>query len=155
MSRPSSASDPKPSVSSDTSAFDSFPSASNSAFASTSSDAPKPSISFVNAAAYARLARVTGNTIFTVTVSNADSATGFATAAAPQDVSGIPEDYHKFQDVFSKSGASSLPPHRPYDLKIDLEEGAEPPISRMYSLSENEMSALREFLDDNCYELSL
>jgi hypothetical protein len=60
-----------------------------------------------------------------------------------------PEDYHEYQDVFSKSSASTLPPHRSYNLKIDLEEGAEPPIGRMYSLSEKEMGALREFLDDN------
>jgi hypothetical protein len=88
-----------------------------------------------------------GNTIFTVTISNAtESATGSAASAAPLDLSEIPEVY---QDVFSKSSASTLPPHRSYDLKIDLEEGAEPPISRMYSLSEKEMGALQEFLDDN------
>jgi len=138
-------------VSLDTSAFDSSPSpsASASASASTSTNSDIPSVSFINAAAYARLARLLGNTIFTVTISNADSATGFAASTDPVDVSGIPEDYHEFKDVFSKSSASTLPPHRPYDLKIDLEEGAEPPIGRMYSLSEKEMGALREFLDDN------
>jgi hypothetical protein len=137
------ASDPKPSVSSDTSDFDSFE-------ASASPDSSIPSVSFINAAAYARLARLPGNTIFTVTISNAtDSATGSAASAAPVDLSEIPEDYHEYQDVFSKSSASTLPPHRSYDLKIDLEEGAEPPIGRMYSLSEKEMGALREFLDDN------
>jgi hypothetical protein len=110
---------------------------------------PLPSVSFINAAAYARLARLKGNTIFTVTISNSDSATGFAANAEPTDLSGIPEDYQEFADVFSKEQSSSLPPHRPYDLKIDLEEGAEPPIGRMYSLSETEMTALRQFLDEN------
>ena len=133
----SSASDPKPSVSSDTSSFD-----------APLGDSSLPSVSFINAAAYARLARMKGNTIFSVTISNSDS-TGRAANTDPADLSGIPEDYHEFADVFSKSQASTLPPHRPYDLKIDLEEGAEPPIGRMYSLSETEMKALREFLDDN------
>jgi hypothetical protein len=138
-----SASNLRPSVSRDTSAFDSFK-------ASDSSDSSVPSISFINAAAYARLARLPGNTIFTVTISNAtDSTTGSAATASPVDLSAIPEDYHKFQDVFSKSSASTLSLHRPYDLKIDLKEGAEPSISRMYSLSEKEMGALREFLDNN------
>ena len=108
-----------------------------------------PSVSFINAAAYARLACLKGNTIFTVTISNSDSITGCSANTDPIDLSGIPEDYHKFADVFSKSQASTLPPHRPYDLKIDLKEGAEPPIGRMYSLSETEMTALRQVLDEN------
>jgi hypothetical protein len=141
-----SASVPKPSVSSDTSDFDSFDS---SALPSPSNDSNIPSISFVNAAAYARLARLPGNTIFTVTVSNADSVTGAATSAAAPDLSHIPEDYQEFQDVFSKTSASTLPPHRSYDLKIELKEGAELPIGRIYPLSEKEMVALQEFLDEN------
>ncbi len=138
-----SASSSKASVSSDTSDFDSF--ASEKASTTT----PFPSVSFINAAAYARLARVSGNTLFTVTISNSDSVSGNAASATPVDLSGIPEDYHEYADVFSKSSASTLPPHRPYDLKIELEEGASPPIGRMYSLSETEMVALREFLDEN------
>jgi hypothetical protein len=55
----------KPSVSSDTPEFDSFDS---SALPSFSNDSSVPSISFVNAAVYARLARLPGNTIFIVTV---------------------------------------------------------------------------------------
>jgi hypothetical protein len=113
MSTPTFASDPKPSVSSDTSDFDYFE-------ASTSPDSSIPSVSFINAAAYAWLARLPGNIIFTVTISNAtDSATGSATSAVVVDLSEIPEDYHEYQDVFSKSSASTLPPHRSYDLKID------------------------------------
>jgi len=139
-SRPS-ASVPKPSVSSDSS------SALNPSVLLGNSSLPP--ISFINAAAYARLARVKGNTIFTISISNTDSATGFAANTDPVDVSGIPEEYHEFGDVFSKSQASTLPPHRPYNLKIDLDKGAEPPIGRMYSLSETEMMALRQFLDEN------
>ena len=108
-----------------------------------------PSVSFINAAAYARLARLKGNTIFTVTISNSDSIAGCSANTESADLSSIPEEYHEFANVFSKSDASMLPPHRSYDLKIDLDEGAEPPIGRMYSLSETEMTALRQFLDEN------
>ena len=108
-----------------------------------------PSISFVNAAAYARLARASGNTFFSMSISNSNSASGRSASAEPVDLSRIPEEYHDFGDVFSKSKASHLPPHRPHDLKIELEEGAEPPIGRMYSLSEVELQALRQFLDEN------
>jgi len=110
-----------------------------------------PPVSFINAAAYARLARVKGNTIFMISISNSDSATGFAANTDPVDVSGIPEEYHKFGDVFSKSQASTLPLHRPNDLKIDLNKGAKPPIERMYSLSKTEMTVLRQFLDKNLH----
>src|SRR6266511_2273448 len=51
--------------------------------------------------------------------------------------------------VFSQAKADTLPAHHPYNLKIDLEEGAEPPLGRMYSLSQTEVQALREFLDEN------
>ena len=37
------------------------------------------------------------------------------------DISSIPEEYH---DLFDKVQANVLPEHQPYDLKIDLEEGA-------------------------------
>jgi len=80
-----------PSVSPDTSGFpdNSVPS-SSSPFLSLAA----PSISFVNAAAYARLARMPRNTLYTVTVSN--SVTGRGAAAEPVDLSKIPEDYHEF-----------------------------------------------------------
>ena len=48
------------------------------------------------------------------------------------DLSSIPEEYHKFVHIFSKKKADTLPPHRSYDLKIELEEGAKlytpPPV---------------------------
>ena len=66
------------------------------------------------------------------------------------DLSTVPEEYHDYADVFSKSEASKIAPHRPYDLKIDLEEGTSPPpISAMYSLSPTELETLREFVDEN------
>src|SRR6266540_4085323 len=52
-------------------------------------------------------------------------------------------------DVFSQAKADMLSAHHPYDLKIDLEEGAELPLGRMYSLSQTEVQALHEFLDKN------
>ncbi len=65
------------------------------------------------------------------------------------DLSAIPQEYHDFADVFSKAKANKLPPHRPYDLKIELEGGATPPHGPIYSLSQVELQALREFIDEN------
>ncbi len=51
------------------------------------------------------------------------------------DLSGVPTEYHDLCRVFSKSRATSLPPHRPYDCAIDLLPGTSPPKGRLYSLS--------------------
>ena len=62
---------------------------------------------------------------------------------------GVPECYHDFADVFSKSKAKNLAPHRDYDLKIEIEDGAKPPLGPIYPLSESELVALREFIDEH------
>jgi hypothetical protein len=67
----------------------------------------------------------------------------------PVDHKDIPQEYHDFTDVFSKSKADSLAPHRPYDLKIVLEAGAMPPQPPLYSLSTLELAPLREFIDEH------
>ena len=137
---------PSSSSSSETSASsEDFSSSENSA----SSETPLPSVSFINAAAYARCARLPGSTVFTVTLHTSDTASGSSAKTEPVDLSGIPEEYHEFQDVFSEAKAETLPQHRPYDLKIELEEGAQPPLGRMYPLSATEQEALRQFLDQN------
>ena len=60
----------------------------------------------------------------------------------------IPEVYHEFLDVFSQNAADKLPPHRSFDHAIDLKEGEEPPWGPIYALSETELKALREYLDN-------
>jgi hypothetical protein len=65
----------------------------------------------------------------------------------PPDLSSIPEEYHDFADVFDKAKADTLAPHQPYDLKINLDEDSTPPLGQMYSLSQTELVALREFID--------
>ena len=72
----------------------------------------------------------------------------FASASAP-DTSGIPSEYHEFGDVFSEQEAYNLPPHREFDLKIELLDGEEPPVGHIYSLSPPELAALRDFIDKN------
>jgi len=42
-----------------------------------------------------------------------------------------------------------LPPHRPYDHKIQLEPGTTPPFGPLYTLSETELKALDEYIKEN------
>ena len=53
--------------------------------------------------------------------------------------------------VFNKRKADTLPSHRPYHLKIDLEDGATPLIGPMYSLSQSELATLRDFIDEHLH----
>ncbi len=61
----------------------------------------------------------------------------------------VPAEYHDFADVFSDLLSEKLPEHRPYDLNINIEEGTSPLLGPIYSLSESELKALHEFIDDN------
>jgi len=54
------------------------------------------------------------------------------------DLTSIPEEYHKYANVFSKSKVETLALHRPYDLWIDLEKDSYPPVGTIYSLSKFE-----------------
>jgi len=72
-----------------------------------------------------------------------------AKLAETSDLSNIPSKYHKFTDVLSKTKAETLPPHHPYDLKINLEEGAQPLVGPIYSLLASEQESLKEFMEEN------
>uniref|UniRef100_A0A8K9X1M2 CCHC-type domain-containing protein n=2 Tax=Oncorhynchus mykiss TaxID=8022 RepID=A0A8K9X1M2_ONCMY len=52
----------------------------------------------------------------------------------PGDLTGVPEEYHDLRTVFSRSRATSLPPHRSYDCSIDLLPGTTPPPGVDYTL---------------------
>jgi len=69
-------------------------------------------------------------------------------AEAP-DLSNVPSKYHEFTDIFNKTKAEVLAPHHHYDLKINLEEGAQPLVGLIYSLLASEQEALKEFIEEN------
>ena len=122
---------------------DSLTSPETVAMAPLSSDPPTPTlliapnVSFVNAAAFARLSKMDNNQVYQLFLSNKTTPDD-----APVNMTGIPPDYHEFTDIFSKTHASAPAPHRPYDLKIELEEGTSPPFGPIYSLSQSELKSL-------------
>jgi len=67
----------------------------------------------------------------------------------PVNLSKLPEEYHKFVDMFSKTKAGKLAKHQPYDLRITLDEGTTPPFSPIYSLFQEELAALCNLIDKN------
>ncbi len=65
------------------------------------------------------------------------------------DLSNVPMEYLDLKEVFSKSRAASLPPHRPYDCAIDLLPGKSPPKGKLYSLSIPEREAMEKYISDS------
>ncbi|KAG6326193.1 hypothetical protein ID866_12896 [Astraeus odoratus] len=117
------------------------------------SDSPRAAlhISLVNAAAFVCACKLKGSVQFSLQLHPEDAKLHAASTepAPPQDLSSIPPEYHDFADVFSKAKAMELPLHCDFNLKIDLEEGASPPLGTIYSLSPSELEALRTFLDEH------
>src|SRR5258706_6156601 len=103
-----------------------------------------------------KLSQATGSTMFLL--SPIDTlwpaphwleARAMATDPPEDPLSIILMEYLEFCDVFSGDKANALAPHRPYDLKINLEEGTKLFHGPVYSLSPPELSTLREFLEEN------
>ena len=58
----------------------------------------------------------------------------------------IPSKYRPWKHLFSEEQAYKLPNHTPFDHAIDLKDGKQPPWGPIYSLSEDELVALRAYL---------
>ena len=71
------------------------------------------------------------------------------TISEKTDLSSIPEEYHEYADVFSKSKAETLAPHHSYNLWINLEKDSYSPVGTIYFLFKFEQKALKEFINEN------
>ncbi|EED15745.1 retrovirus polyprotein, putative [Talaromyces stipitatus ATCC 10500] len=54
-----------------------------------------------------------------------------------------------FVDIFSKHELDKLPPHRPYNYKIELEKPNELSYNSLYKMSRDELEAAQEYIIDN------
>ena len=61
----------------------------------------------------------------------------------------LPEHYKNYLDVFDRKESDKLPPYRPFDCKIPLQEGKEPPYSPLYNMSRDELQVVRNYLKEN------
>ena len=108
-----------------------------------------PNIAIIGAAAFLHASKLLGSHNFKLCLHSSDIQANSAKLAETSNLSNVPSEYHKFANVFSKTKAEVLPPHRSYDLKINLEEGAQPPVGPIYSLSASEQEALKKFIEEN------
>jgi len=86
---------------------------------------------------------------FELCLHSSDIQTNSAKLAEAPDLSNISSEYHEFTDIFSKTKAEVLASHHSYDLKINLEEGAQPLVGPIYSLLASEQEVLKEFIEEN------
>jgi hypothetical protein len=57
--------------------------------------------------------------------------------------------YKEYQDVFEKKNVDMLLQHHPYDCAINLQEDTQLPFGPIYNLSQNKLTVLREYLNEN------
>ena len=61
----------------------------------------------------------------------------------------VPVEYHDLSEVFCKSRANCLPPHRSYNCAIELQPGTTPPRGRLFSLSRVETAAMDKYQSES------
>ena len=86
--------------------------------------------------------------MFTVTVKDIEAALN-PTPDEEDPTTKLPPEFQDFADVFSPKEAERLPPHRPYDHDIKLQEGKVPPFGPLYPMSREELKALKEWIEEN------
>lgn len=62
-------------------------------------------------------------------------------------ISGLPEEYQDFTDVFTEDEEVPLPLHRPYDLAIELEAGSKLKWGPLDNLGQKEDNKLKTSLE--------
>lgn len=117
----------------------------------------------INAHAFMTNMRMKVNTIFTTSIYEIDKriedlqAAGVSPDEEDEEVLELdqirlklPVHLQDLADVFSKIDSEKLPPHRDYDHKIVIEEGAAPlTASPLYKMNEVELQALKNYLTEN------
>jgi hypothetical protein len=61
----------------------------------------------------------------------------------------VPEDLHKFLDVFDDNKENKFPKSNVWNHKIDMKEGFKPKFFKNYNLTLEEQKELDKFLDKN------
>ena len=113
------------------------------------SNSEQPNITIIGAAALLCTSILLSSKNFELCLCSLDIQTNSTKLAEAPDLSNISSKYHEFANVFSKTKAETLPPHHFYNLKINLEEGAQPLVDLIYSLLVSEQEALKEFIEEN------
>src|SRR6266568_1754575 len=61
----------------------------------------------------------------------------------------VPEELHKYLNIFSEAKATRFPARKPYNHQIDIKPGFKPKRHKLYSLTPEEDALLKTFVDEN------
>jgi Reverse transcriptase (RNA-dependent DNA polymerase)/RNase H-like domain found in reverse transcriptase/Integrase zinc binding domain/Chromo (CHRromatin Organisation MOdifier) domain/Integrase core domain len=139
---------------------ESKPSSKSNSKANSSPNTPRkaPQVSLIGPAAFACALKQPGAQLFLMSCAEIAelASTTIEESSSDPDLSQIPPEYHEFAEVFSKKESDKLPQHRPYDHRIELEEGATPPsVQPIYRLTPEELDVLRKYIDEHLIKGSL
>lgn len=60
----------------------------------------------------------------------------------------IPQQYHRYDKLFAEQLETKLPQHSQWDHEIELIDGSNPTISKIYPLNETQLETLRDYLNE-------
>jgi len=113
------------------------------------SNSGQPNITIIGAAVFLHISKLLSFHNFKLCFCSSDIQANSTKFAKASNLSNVLSGYHKFANIFSKTKAEVLASHCSYNLKINLEEGAQPLVGPIYSLSVSEQEAFKEFIEEN------
>jgi len=113
------------------------------------SNSKQSNIAIIGIAVFLHVLKLLGSYNFKLCLHSLDIQTNSTKLAKASDLSNVPSKYLEFANVFSKTKAETLSSHCLYDLKINLEDGAQPLVGSISSLLAFEQEALKEFIEKN------
>ena len=96
-----------------------------SAFETSVSNSKWSNIAIISAVIFLHASKLLSSNNFKLCLHSLNIQANSAKLAEASNFSNIPSEYHEFANIFSKIKAEVLAPHYSYDLKINLEEGAQ------------------------------
>ena len=113
------------------------------------SNSGQSNIAIIGTAAFLYVSKLLGSHSFELCLCSSDIQANSTKLAKASNLSNVPSEYYEFADIFSKTKAETLSPHCSYNLKINLEEGAQPLVGPIYSLLISKQETLKKFIEKN------
>ena len=114
-------------------------------------DETKPiNLAFIGGAPFTYLAKQKNIEIFAISMRNIKYQLENATKTSTDPKTVVPEEYHKFLDVFSKEASDTLSEHSKYDYKIRFLEGYKDyGNSSLRAMSEPKLQFVKKFVEEH------
>ena len=113
------------------------------------SNSGQPNIATIGTVVFLHTSKLPGSHNFELYLHSSDIQANSTKLAEAPDISNVPSKYYEFANMFSKTKAEVFTSHHSYNLKINLEEGAQPLVGPIYSLLVSEQEALKKFIEEN------